>query len=123
MPIYEYISCNPAKGCSLCERVFERIQGVREAQLGCCPECGGPVRKLISRCRAAVVEYNANHTAVEGRISEYEREGMWSHAAELADIQSSRIKDGELKTRAVEDYAKAGYGLESLDAYSSEENE
>ncbi len=119
MPIYEYISCSPAKGCRLCKRVFETIQGVHEAPLCSCPECGGPVRKLISRCHGAVIEYNENHTAVEGKIREYEREGMWSHAAELADTQSSKIKDGELKDRAVENYAKAGYNQATLDAYSS----
>ncbi|HDR14782.1 MAG TPA: zinc ribbon domain-containing protein [Desulfobacteraceae bacterium] len=122
MPIYEYMSCDPEKSCSFCKRAFETIQGIQDAPLGCCPECGHPVRKLISKCRAAVVESDADHAAVKGKINEYEREGMWSHAAELADIHSSKIKDKALKTRAVENYAKAGYSPASLDAYSSNED-
>jgi putative FmdB family regulatory protein len=122
MPIYEYISWNPEEGCWFCKRVFETIQGIREPPLCFCPECGRPVRKLISKCRAAVIEYDTNQVAVEGKINEYERQGMWSHAAELADIHSSKTKDRELKTRAVENYAKAGYNPASLDAYVSQKD-
>jgi hypothetical protein len=81
------------------------------------------VRKLISTCRAAIIEYDAGQAAVEGRINDYEREGRWSHAAELADIHSSKTNDRELKTRAVENYAKAGYNPASLDAYASQKDE
>lgn len=123
MPIYEYISRNPEESCSLCKRVFETIQSIREPPLCFCPECGRPVRKLISKCRAAIIEYDSSQAAVEGKINDYEREGKWSHAAELADIHASRTKDRELKTRAVENYAKAGYNPASLDAYASQKDE
>jgi hypothetical protein len=43
-------------------------------------------------------------TQTESKIHNYEREGMWSHAAELAD------KVG-LDERAREDYKKAGYNM------------
>ena len=38
------------------------------------------------------------------KISEYEKDGRWGHAAELAD------KTG-LEDRAREDYRKAGYNM------------
>jgi len=40
----------------------------------------------------------------ERRVRDFEKEGMWSHAAELAD------KTG-LEERAREDYKKAGYEM------------
>jgi hypothetical protein len=39
---------------------------------------------------------------------------MWSHAAELADKHSENIKDKGLKTRALDNYKKAGYDADSL---------
>ena len=41
MPIYEY-------ECKQCDKTFEVKQSITEAPLGACPDCGGPVRKLIS---------------------------------------------------------------------------
>jgi hypothetical protein len=43
-----------------------------------------------------------------------EKSGMWSHAAELADKHSENINDKSLKTRALENYKKAGYRTDSL---------
>ncbi|MGE4560224.1 MAG: FmdB family zinc ribbon protein, partial [Desulfobulbus sp.] len=41
MPVYEY-------ECSGCKKVFEIQQHIADAPLKVCPECGAPVRKLIS---------------------------------------------------------------------------
>ncbi|MCX6004477.1 MAG: hypothetical protein NT082_02225 [Chloroflexi bacterium] len=41
---------------------------------------------------------------MEEKLSEYESEGKWSHAAELAD------KSG-LNDRAMDNYKKAGYNF------------
>ncbi len=41
MPLYEYL-------CETCSRVTETLQRLGEAPLTVCPQCGGPVRKLIS---------------------------------------------------------------------------
>jgi putative FmdB family regulatory protein len=46
MPIYEYEHTESA--CAL-GRVFEVRQSLADRQLRLCPECKGPVRKLISR--------------------------------------------------------------------------
>ena len=42
MPVYEY-------ECSGCKKTFEVQQRMADAPLTTCPECGGEVRKLISR--------------------------------------------------------------------------
>ena len=42
MPIYEY-------KCLKCNNEFEAMQKFSESALSQCPNCGGPVKKLISR--------------------------------------------------------------------------
>lgn len=42
MPTYEYV-------CSNCGHAFEQFQRISDAPLEVCPECGGRVRRLISR--------------------------------------------------------------------------
>lgn len=69
-----------------------------------CPKCQAPVKRLVSRFRACVVETPEEAIATEKKIREYEKEGRWSHAAELAD------KAG-LEDRARENYKKAGYNM------------
>ena len=41
MPIYEYI-------CEKCRKQIERIQRVSDPRCKKCPQCGGPLRKLVS---------------------------------------------------------------------------
>ena len=41
MPLYEY-------QCADCAHRFEELQRFSDAPLTTCPECGGPVRKLLS---------------------------------------------------------------------------
>ncbi|MEZ5316646.1 MAG: FmdB family zinc ribbon protein [Vicinamibacterales bacterium] len=41
MPLYEY-------ECQSCHKRFERIQKFSDPPVETCPECGGPVTKLIS---------------------------------------------------------------------------
>ena len=55
------------------------------------------------------METSEELVSVSNKISEYEKSGMWSHAAELADKHSENIKDKRLKARALENYKKAGY--------------
>jgi hypothetical protein len=51
------------------------------------------VNKLISWCRSAVIEESREDTAVNKNLKKYEKSGMWSHAAELADKHSEKNKD------------------------------
>ncbi len=117
MPIYEYESLDPKKGCNKCAQRFETIQDISEEPLSSCPCCGQKVRKVISWCRAAIVETSDEHARVERQISDYEKEGMWSHAAELADKHSEKIKDKSVKMRALDNYKKAGYDAHSLEKH------
>jgi len=72
--------------------------------LGECPRCRAPVEKLLSRFHACVIETSDEVIATEKRVSDYEKDGRWSHAAELAD------KAG-MDNRARENYKKAGYDM------------
>lgn len=114
MPIYEYETKDPGKGCEKCRTRFEIVQKINEKPLSRCPYCGGPIRKVVSWCRASIVEISEEATRMESKIKEYEGKGMWSHAAELADTYSEKTKDHSLKTRALEDYKKAGYDTRTL---------
>jgi putative FmdB family regulatory protein len=119
MPIYEYQAEIPEKGCKICRESLEYIQGVGEKALSHCPHCGERVKKIISWCHAAVIDPAPEYTRVERKIVEYEKAGMYSHAAELADKHSHKIKDRLLKERALEDYKKAGYDLDSTPTVDS----
>ena len=118
MPIYEYEALEPGKGCEKCSGPFEVIQGVDEKHLSRCPYCGEKVRKIISWCRAAVLDTSEEHARVNQKITEYESDGMWSHAAELADKHSEKIGDKGMKLRALDNYKKAGYNADSLEKHA-----
>lgn len=118
MPIYEYQALDSSKGCPKCACRFEVIQRSSDKSLTRCPACGQRVTKLISWCRAAVAEYPEEHGVIEKRIQAYEREGLWSHAAELADKHSEKVKDNAMKLRAIDNYAKAGYDTKTLDKHA-----
>ncbi|HIE17198.1 MAG TPA: zinc ribbon domain-containing protein [Dehalococcoidia bacterium] len=102
MPIYEYRTTE--KGCDYCRDSFEVRQSMGSKPFTKCPRCHSPVRRLISQFRACVIETADEAIATERKIREYEKEGRWSHAAELAD------KAG-LEDRAKENYKKAGYNM------------
>ena len=119
MPIYEYQAISSAKACPDCLRPFEVLQLLRDPPLSACPVCGRAVRKVMSRCRAAIVETPEDSVRVEREIKEYETSGMWSHAAELADKRSEETKDKSLRMRALDDYRKAGYDVDTLSKHAN----
>jgi putative FmdB family regulatory protein len=123
MPIYEYQAVNSDRPCAKCREGFEILQGVSERPLSKCPECGKKVKKIISWCRSAVTETSDEHLSVERKIKDYEQSGRWSHAAELADKHSEKIKDKGLKMRALDNYKKAGYDADSLAKHAKSDNE
>ena len=61
-----------------------------------------------------MLEKSPEHIRVKRKMRDYERSGIWSHAAEMADTHSDKIKDKNLKTRVLENYKKAGYNADSL---------
>ena len=118
MPIYEYQALNRKKSCSHCREIFEIIRGCKEQPITKCPECRQPVKKIISWCRSTMGSNTAESSPTEKQIKQYESSGMWSHAAELADKHSEKTKDKGLKTRALENYKKAGYDTKLLDKHA-----
>jgi len=58
----------------------------------------------LSQFHACVVETSDEVAETERKLRDYEKEGMWSYAAELAD------KTG-LEDRAKEDYKRAGHEI------------
>jgi len=122
MPIYEYQAIEPNKGCYKCKKPFEYLQSIHDPPLERCPQCGTTLMKLISRCRACIVETSIETKNVEERAKDYEREGMWSHAAELLDSHAEKTKDPSLKLRAVDNYKKAGYSLETIESHLSSDS-
>ena len=123
MPIYEYCARDVKKACPRCRHPFEALQGINEKPMATCPECGRPVRKVISWCRSAVVEIPEKDLWVKNRVRRYEESEMWSHAAELADTHSEKTKDKELKMRALDNYQKAGYDADSLAKHAKLDND
>lgn len=49
MPIYEYISSDPERGCRVCRKGFELRRPVQRPPLEVCPLCRVPVKKVIAR--------------------------------------------------------------------------
>jgi putative FmdB family regulatory protein len=50
MPTYEYLTTDPDHACQHCRAPFEVHQSMRDPALEKCPDCGGPIERLISRC-------------------------------------------------------------------------
>ena len=123
MPIYEYLATNPRKSCRHCRKPFEVLQTMSDEPLRTCPECGRAVKRIISWCRSSVTETSEEHRQVESAIKDYEISGMWSHAAELADKHSEKIKDKRLRMRALDNYRKAGYDADTLSKHADFNND
>ncbi len=109
MPIYEYEPTTGGRNCPRCRSVMEVIQRASDAPLEACPECGKGIRRRISRVRVILPGSARGRDEVEQQVADYERQGMYSHAAELADKESEKPEKKHLKERAMEDYKKAGY--------------
>lgn len=113
MPTYAYRAADPDKSCSHCRKGFEMVQRITEPSLTDCPRCKNPVSRVLFA--PAVVIKGSPMTETDRKIKEYEKEGMWSHAAELADKEAEKTKREDLRVRALEDYKKAGYDFDKYD--------
>jgi putative FmdB family regulatory protein len=78
VPLYEY-------QCKKCKHRFEKIQKFSDAPVRKCPECGGPVEKLISQ---SSVQFKGSGWYV----TDYARKG--SGASESNTTSSDSAKDG-----------------------------
>lgn len=118
MPIYEYQALDPLRGCNKCRQGFETIQGIADKPLRRCPDCNGKIKKLISKCHAAIYEPSQESIRIEKTIHEYEKSEQWGHAAELADNFAHQSKDRNMRERALNNYKKAGYDASTLDRHA-----
>ena len=109
MPIYEYKAAAGDNSCPHCRDGFEVLHLTGNEATICCPRCGQAVRRLLSAARVKINNSNETSRLVDQEISCLEKEGKWSHAAELADQQAARSKDPFLEERAMTNYKKAGY--------------
>ncbi|KPJ55774.1 MAG: hypothetical protein AMS16_03685 [Planctomycetes bacterium DG_58] len=48
MPTYVYRKKEGAKGCQHCTEPFEVVQSMKDAPLEKCPECGGPIERVVT---------------------------------------------------------------------------
>jgi len=48
MPVYDYEAVDPEKGCPKCARGFETVQSIHDERLTVCPDCGVPIRRVIT---------------------------------------------------------------------------
>ena len=113
MPTYEYRAISIEMCCDHCRFGFDVIQRMSEPALSWCPNCKSPVCRVIFA--PTVVIKGSPLTETDKKIKEFEKEGKWSHAAELADKQAEKTKREDLKTRALENYKKAGYNFDKYD--------
>ena len=113
MPTYEYQAVDANKGCGHCRNGFEVIQRMTEPEWTSCPRCKEPVRRVLFA--PTFVVKGGPMAATDRKIRDYEKEGKWSHAAELADKEAEKTKREDLKTRALEDYKKAGYNFDKYE--------
>jgi predicted nucleic acid-binding Zn ribbon protein len=89
------------------------IQRMTEPSLTICPKCNNPISRILFA--PAVMIKGSPMTETDRKIKDYEREGKWSHAAELADKEAEKTKREDLRVRALEDYKKAGYDFDKYD--------
>ena len=113
MPTYEYRAVDPEKDCNYCRTGFEAIQRITEKPWVRCPRCQNEIRRVLFAPNLVIKGSPVSQT--DHKIKEYEREGKWSHAAELADKEAEKTKREDLKTRALEDYKKAGYNFDKYE--------
>jgi len=63
MPIREYQSGDPQKGCNYCRNSFERIERIKDTPLLKCPRCGADIIRLISAPRVGASQTGADDRA------------------------------------------------------------
>src|SRR3990167_2682083 len=90
MPVYEYISRNKNKACSLCKSKFEITQSILDQPLELCPECGNQIEKCISLTGAFITIGKEANQYSDCRYAKYWRDknGV-RHRVTAADGNSS----------------------------------
>lgn len=77
MPIYEY-EHTAAKGPD-CKDPIETMQSISEEPLKACPDCGNPVRRIVSQTSFAFpIDLNPDKTAKQG-FTTYRKTGKGTY--------------------------------------------
>ena len=84
-----------------------------EPALSDCPRCRYAIQRVLFA--PSFLVKGSPLTETDRKIREYEKERKWSHAAELADKEAEKTRRRDLKTRALENYKKAGYNFDTYD--------
>ena len=88
MPTYEY-------ECEKCGVTFERFQKITEEPVKECPECGGPVRRLIG-AGAGVIFKGSGFYATDYRSESYKREAKKEEGVgKTLESETSKSKTSE----------------------------
>ena len=88
MPTYEY-------KCEKCSITFERFQNITEEPIKKCPECGGPVKRLIG-AGAGVIFKGSGFYATDYRSKSYKQEAK--KEKELGKTSGSKTAEKDSKT-------------------------
>ena len=107
MPLYEY-------QCEACAYRFEQIRRFSDPPLTTCPECEGPVRKLLS---SPAIQFKGTGWYV----TDYARQSK-KDPADSGDSKAAKASDGASKSEKSEkksDAAKSGGPSGSSDAASA----
>ena len=90
MPTYEY-------ECDKCGITFERFQKITEEPIKKCPECGGPVRRLIG-AGAGVIFKGSGFYATDYRSESYKREEKKEKGLDKTSDSKTEDKKSDSKT-------------------------
>ncbi|MEA4924546.1 MAG: zinc ribbon domain-containing protein [Syntrophomonadaceae bacterium] len=97
MPTYDY-------RCEKCGR-FEKVQKITEPALQVCPECGGPVHRLISKNIGIVLKgpgfYSTDNNTVKDRARSLNQERQKDNEAILDGDVKGFVEQSESTTKKV----------------------
>ena len=82
MPIREYTSKDPAKGCRHCRSGYEVLEKADAAPQEACPECGEPVRRCFSSPRVGRSQSGEDDRARQAGFSKLKRVGKGEYEKE-----------------------------------------
>ncbi|MBI2441809.1 MAG: zinc ribbon domain-containing protein [Lentisphaerae bacterium] len=75
MPIREYQAVDPHQGCATCRKPFERLEQVAGSALAKCPDCGAPLRRLISAAAVGASQSSFDRRAQQSGFHKLKRQG------------------------------------------------
>ena len=74
VPTYTYETVDPSKACELCREQFDVTQKMSDERLDGCPDCGGPVRRVIT-----AVGVNTRYAKIDKAPSDAELKRVGFH--------------------------------------------